>query len=287
MGTVMKRVWLIAAVLLLLLAVLPRAAGAQDHQSAGAVGAAGADGNEAARAARWKALSQAIFPGRSLQDGGGVVQLEAPPRALDAALVPVSLDFPGSQPIKSVYLIIDDNPSPLAAHFTFGPESDARNLKLRVRVDAYTNLHAVAETRDGKLYSASKFIKASGGCSAPAGPDDAAALKDIGLMKLRLLGPFAAGKPLQAQLMIRHPNFNGMQMNQITRFYTPARFIRTIDASYAGGSVFHLDSDISLSTDPVITFGFIPKEKGQMKIVARDSSNVTFDRSFDVPGAGG
>ncbi len=281
MGTVMRRArgpgaraLLIAAALALLLAVLPRAAGAQEQ-------------DDATRAARWKALSRAIFPGRALRDGGGVVQLEAPPRALDAALVPVSLDFPGGKPIKSVYLIIDDNPSPLAAHFTFGPKADARSLQLRVRVDAYTNLHAVAETRDGTLYSTSKFIKASGGCSAPAGPDDAAALKDIGLMKLRLLGPFTAGKPLRAQLMIRHPNFNGMQMNQMTRFYTPARFIRTIDATYEGGSVFHLDSDISLSTDPVITFGFLPQQRGQMKIVAHDSSNATFDHSFDVPGVGG
>jgi sulfur-oxidizing protein SoxY len=263
--------WLVAALFALLMAAfLPRAAGAQE--------------DEAARAARWKALSQAIFPGRTLQDGAGVVQLEAPPRALDAALVPVSLDFPGAKPVKGVYLIIDDNPSPLAAHVTFGPKADARSLKLRVRVDAYTHLHAVAEASDGTLYSTSKFIKASGGCSAPAGSDDAAALKDVGVMKLRLLGPFTAGKPLQAQLMIRHPNFNGMQMNQLTRLYTPARFIRTIDATYEGGSVFHLDSDISLSTDPVITFGFVPKQKGQMKIIAHDSSNAMFDHSFEVPG---
>jgi len=266
--------WLAAAVFALLVAALPQAAAAQEQ-------------SDATRAARWKALSQAIFPGRSLQDGGGVVQLDAPPRALDAALVPVTLDFPGSQPIKSVYLIIDENPSPLAAHITFGPKADPRNLKLRVRVDAYTNLHAVAEARDGTLYSTSRFIKASGGCSAPAGPDDASALKDIGLMKLRLLGPFTAGKPLQAQLMIRHPNFNGMQMNQLTRLYTPPRFIRTIDATYEGGTVFHLDSDISLSTDPVITFGFIPQRQGQMKVVAHDSSNAMFDHSFDIPGAGG
>ncbi len=268
-----QRVWLKVAIVALFAAAPPQAFA--DDQ------------DDVARVARWKALSQAIFPGRPLQDGGGVVQLDAPPRALDAALVPVSLDFPGSKPIKSVYLIIDENPSPLAAHFTFGPKADAHSLKLRVRVDAYTNLHAVAEARDGTLYSTAKFFKAAGGCSAPAGPDDAAALKDVGVMKLHLLGPFAAGKPVQAQLMIRHPNFNGMQMNQLTRFYTPARFIRTIDASYEGGSVFHLESDISLSTDPVITFGFVPQQKGQIKIVARDSSNATFDRSFDVPGAGG
>ena len=289
-----QRKWLAAAAVILF-ATAGRTAGAAGAALAsrptGAAAsdtiAANANDDTAARAARWQALQQALFKGQPMRDGGGVVQLDAPLRALDAALVPVTLDFPGPQPIKSVWLVIDDNPSPLAAHLTFGPKSDPRSLKLRIRVDAYTNLHAVAETRDGTLYTTARFIKAAGGCSAPAGPDDAAALQDVGLMKLRLLGPFAAGAPVQAQLMIRHPNFNGMQMNQLTRFYTPPRFIRTIDATYEGAAVFHLDSDISLSTDPVITFGFVPQQKGRIRIVARDSSNATFDHSFDIPGGGG
>jgi len=90
---------------------------------------------------------------------------------------------------------------------------------------------------------------------------------------------------VQAQLMIRHPNFNGMQMDQITRTFTPPRFIRSIDASYDGEAVFHLDSDISLSTDPVITFGFVPDKKGTMQLVVRDSKDVSFNHSFDVPAA--
>jgi len=245
-------------------------------------GAHAQDGDEASRAARWKQLQAAIFPHRQVLEAGGVVQLEAPPRALDAALVPLELRMAGSR-VKGVYLIIDENPAPLAAHFVFGPRADARSLKLRVRVDQYTNIHAIAETEDGQLHAATRYVKAAGGCSAPAGADDAEALKDVGRMKLRLLGPLELGKPMQAQLMIRHPNFNGMQMNQITRFVTPARFIRTIDASYDGGRIFHLDSDISLSTDPVITFGFVPHEKGQMKVAVRDSSDATFDHSFDVP----
>jgi sulfur-oxidizing protein SoxY len=236
------------------------------------------------RAARWKQLQESIFPHRKVLDSGGLITVEAPPRALDAALVPIELHMGGNKPVKGVYLIIDDNPAPMAAHFVFGPKADPRDLKLRVRVNAYTNIHAIAETQDGQLHAATKFVKAAGGCSAPAGPDDSAALADIGRMKLRLLGDFNAGKPLQAQLMIRHPNFNGMQMNQITRYFTPARFIRTIDATYDGGQVFHLDADISLSTDPVITFGFVPHAKGHIKVVAQDSSNATFDRSFDVPG---
>ena len=244
------------------------------------------DNDEAARASRWQALQQALFPGRPMKDGAGIVMLDAPPRALDAALVPIGIDLSGVQPIKSVYLVIDGNPAPLAAHFTFGPKADPHALKLRVRVDQYTNMHAIAESQDGQLFVATKFVKASGGCSAPAGGDDAAALQDLGRMKLRLVGNFVPGKPDQAVLMVRHPNFNGMQMNQVTRYYTPPRFIRTIDATYEGSSIFHLDSDISMSTDPVITFGFVPQAKGQMKIEVRDSKDATFDHSFDVPGTG-
>jgi sulfur-oxidizing protein SoxY len=243
-----------------------------------------ADEDDAAdQASRWQALQHALFPGRSLADGAGIVRLDAPPRALDAALVPIGIELSAVKPIKSVYLVIDGNPSPLAGHFTFGPKADPHSLKLRVRVDQYTNMHAVAETQDGQLFVATKFIKASGGCSAPAGSDDATALQDIGRMKLHLVGDFAPGKPEQAVLMVRHPNFNGMQMDQVTRYYTPARFIRTIDVTYEGSSVFHLDSDISMSTDPVITFGFVPQAKGQMKVVVRDSKDATFDHSFDVP----
>jgi sulfur-oxidizing protein SoxY len=269
MGTVRQPLLLAAALLTGLLGAATSARADEDDPSA--------------RAERWQALHQAFFPGRSLKDGAGVVKLDAPPRALDAALVPIGLELSDVKPIKSVYLVIDGNPSPMAAHFTFGPKADPHSLKLRVRVDRYTDIHAIAESQDGQLFVTSKFVKASGGCSAPAGGDDTAALADLGRMKLHLIGDFAAGKPEQAVLMVRHPNFNGMQMNQITRYYTPPLFIRTIDASYEGASIFHLDSDISMSTDPVITFGFVPKAKGQMKVVVRDSKDATFNRTFDVP----
>jgi len=243
--------------------------------------------DEAANAARWKDLQHAIFSDRPILDGSGVIAIDAPPRAMDAALVPITLSVKGDKAIKGVYLVVDYNPGPLAGHFTFGPAADPRVLKLRVRINAYTNIHAVAETRDNQLFAVAKFVKASGGCSAPAGPDDSQALQNLGRMKLRLLDPFVAGKPVQAQLMIRHPNFNGMQMNQVTHLYTPARFIRSVDVSYDDAQVLHLDSDISLSSDPVISFGFVPPQKGQLKVVVRDTADATFGQSFDVPAPAG
>jgi sulfur-oxidizing protein SoxY len=242
-----------------------------------------AEDDEAARAERWTGLQHAIFGDRSIKDGAAWMGIDAPVRALDAALVPIGLTVTGNKSIKSIYLIIDNNPGPLAGHFVFGPQGDPHSLKLRVRVNAYTYIHVVAETADGELYSAARFVKAAGGCSAPVSGDEQQALQEMGHIKLRLLKPFAAGKPMEAQLMIRHPNFNGMQMDQMTHLYTPAMFIRTIDVTYDGAQVMHVDSDISLSSDPVITFGFVPPQKGQIKVQVRDTKDAVFGQSFDVP----
>jgi sulfur-oxidizing protein SoxY len=233
---------------------------------------------------RWNDLRQAIFGDRAVQEDGDKIHLSTPVRALDAALVPVDVTLTGGYPVKSLYLVIDNNPSPLAAHVTFGPAADTRKLTLRVRVDQYTKVHAVAETTDGKLYGATTFVKAAGGCSAPARPDDEAALRDVGHMKMRFAGQYSPGKPLQAELLIRHPNFNGMQMNQVTRNYMPAWFARTTDVTFDGKNVFQLESDISLSADPAIGFGFVPDKPGQLTVTVRDSKDMTYTQKFDVPG---
>lgn len=244
--------------------------------------AAGAQDDDAARATRWNELAQEIFAGKQVQNGDAKISLEAPDRALDAALVPITISVQNPEDVKSIYLVIDDNPAPVAAHFTFGPAGDPQSLKLRVRVSQYTNIHAVEETKQGALYETHRFVKASGGCSAPSGSYDEAALAHIGEMKLRLVGDAQAGHRQEVQLLIRHPNFNGMQMDPATHGYTPARFIKSIDVTYAGEMVFHLDSDISLASDPAINFGINTPSKGRLAITTRDSDNLVFEHSFDL-----
>jgi len=239
--------------------------------------------DEAAREARWAQLKQAIFPDRAMRDGADVLALEAPARALDAALVPLAITTTAAEPIKTLHLIIDNNPGPLAGRFHFGEAADPSTLKVRMRVNTYTSIHAVAENSAGELFAVERFVKAAGGCSAPAGNHDPNALAEIGRMKLKLPSEIAFGKPVQAQLMIRHPNFNGMQMNQITRHYTPAHFIKTIDITYEDKNVLRVESDIALSTDPVITFGFVPPRPGHLKVVVHDSKDNRFEQSFEVP----
>jgi sulfur-oxidizing protein SoxY len=238
---------------------------------------------DSGRAARWKAIAEQIFGDRQIEPTQTRIKLDVPARAEDAALVPITLLMPERDRLKSVYLVIDDNPSPFATRIVFGPAAEPGSLQLRVRIDSYTNVHAVAEAADGRLFGTVAFVKASGGCSAPVGAADEEALNGMGEMRMKFAGGAAPGQPMQATLMIRHPNFNGMQMNQVTRNYTPPRYIDKLSVSYGDSKVFDLDADISLSTNPVITFSFVPHGKGPLKVVASDTKNGHWEQSFDTP----
>lgn len=243
----------------------------------------------AARDARWRDLEKAVFDGRTATPDRKIVALEAPIRAEDASLVPMTITLSGGDRIKELYLIIDDNPAPVAAHFVFGPAGDPQglphNVKMRVRVNSYTNVHAVAVLQDGRLVEDVKFVKASGGCSAPMGASDEEASKGIGEMRLKFSGAVIPGVPVEAVLMVRHPNFNGMQMNQLTRMYTPARFIDRITFKDGDALVFDLEASLSLATNPVLSFNFIPQPTGPTTVDVHDSDGGHWRQDFAHPSA--
>ncbi len=243
-------------------------------------GPAWAEETEAARAARWHDVAAAIFPGRTIADNSGLLVLEAPPRALDAALVPVTITIRPEAQVKSLTLVIDDNPAPVAARFAFGPLADPHRLKTRVRVDQYTLIHAVAELADGSLVSAARYIKAAGGCSAPGAANLAEAMARIGRMKFRLADAATPGGGATGELLISHPNLNGMQMDPVTRFYTPARYVQSVKVTQGGALVFTMEGDISLSEDPAITFGFRQNSAAPLDVEVDDSAKAVFRQSF-------
>ena len=156
----------------------------------------------------WPELVVDIFHSRPIAAADGVIALDAPARAEDAAIVPMTMRFADPTQIKVATLVIDQNPMPMAAAFTLGDKSGVGFIETRVRVNSYSNVHAVAETGDGKLRADAKFVKASGGCSAPAVKDEDEAVANLGKMKYR---EFKSADPAkrEAQIMIRHPNSFG------------------------------------------------------------------------------
>jgi sulfur-oxidizing protein SoxY len=253
-------------------------------------GPAQAERTEEQRMARWADLRHAIFGDRTVEDAGDLVAIDAPARAEDAAIVPIAIRVAETlaPEIRGLYLVIDDNPSPLAAHFVLGPVADPREIATRVRIDDYTYLHAVAETADGRLYATARFIKAAGGCSAPAGKDQALALERLGKMKLTLAERSRPDDPAKVKLLISHPNNSGLQIDQVTRNYIPADFMQTLEVTYNGQAVFRLESDIAISEDPTFEFTLrpaAPAAAGVIKAEVFDSNQRHFSESWPVPAA--
>ena len=251
--------------------------------------AAWADEDDDARIARWQELKHTVFGDRAVTEGTATVTLEAPNRALDAAVVPITVTLPGLEKVKSLYIMVDGNPSPLAVTFHFGPDMESRVIKTRIRVDQYTLVHAVAETEDGHLFAAGHVVKAAGGCSAPSLKDPQQALARLGQMRLHVEdnAPIVDGKVVQAQLLISHPNNNGMQVDQLSHNFIPARFIQDLQVHYGDALLFDADTDISLSEDPAITFQFTPHGSGALRVEVLDSTRAVFKQSFDLSPAKG
>lgn len=219
----------------------------------------------------------------------GVVSLEAPYRAEDAAIVPMTirthLPDGDARHVVRIALVIDENPAPVAATFDLGEGAGVSAISTRVRVNAYTPVHAVAELSDGSLHVAETFVKASGGCAAPMAKDADLALANLGKMKMRWFGEGVADpSTATAQLMIRHPNNSGLQMDQLTRLYIPAHFVSNVTIRQGGALVLAMEGGISISEDPNFRFEF--KSNGApLTVEAEDTEGNDFGQTFPVEGS--
>lgn len=229
----------------------------------------------------WQKVRASLFEGRSIAPApADMLVLEAPARAIDAAVVPIAIRSRWPQGtgryVSKLYLIIDANPSPISAIFQFSPDSGRAEIETRVRVDAYSHVRAIAETNDGQLYGVTRFVKASGGCSAPAGSDAQAAAASLGQMRFRVEGDLRSRTPVLAQLMIDHPNHSGLAMDQYSRQFTPAHYVRKVDVTYDGKPVFSADVDFSISENPNFRFWFLPQSTGELRATVVDSRDLRF-----------
>lgn len=223
---------------------------------------------------------------RTIHDGAGVISLETPYRALDAATVPIKITsaIPQSDEryIKMLTLVIDENPAPVVGKFTFSPDNGVASLSTRVRVNAYTNIRVIAELNDGQLYMATNYVKAAGGCSAPAGKDQELALKRMGKMKLKQIGSWRADQPAETQFMVSHPNFSGMQTDQVTQLWIPAHYVRSFDLTLGDKPILSFEGDISMSENPSVRFFMKPVDGAVLHARVTDSEDKVFEQSWPI-----
>jgi sulfur-oxidizing protein SoxY len=249
-------------------------------------GASLAQDNDPEASPIWQKVRADLFGATPIAAGESVVVLETPKRAEDAAIVPIAIraQFPQAENryVEKLWLIIDNNPSPIAAVFHFTPDSGRVDVETRIRVEQYTHVRAIALVDDGKLYMATNYVKASGGCSAPASKDAAAARATLGKMRFRVDDALTPGRPVLAQLMISHPNDSGLAMDQLTRNYAPPHFVRSVEVRYGGKLVMSADVDFSISENPNFRFYFIPGSDGELDAKVIDNQDLEFTASLKL-----
>ena len=208
----------------------------------------------------WQTLKADVVGAREVLDGTGILMLEAPIKAEDAALTPIAVRLAEAtaSSVKSVTLVVDENPSPVVATFKFGPAAGNGERML-------------------SIYMVVRFVKGAGGCSAPAAKDADAAAANIGKIQIKETTLSSrAGQMGEAVLMIRHPNSSGFQMNPETGTYIPARYIDFIEVMRDDDVVFTMEGGISLSEDPNFRFTFAGRSGARLVANVRDSAQTAF-----------
>jgi sulfur-oxidizing protein SoxY len=177
----------------------------------------------------------------------------------------------------------------MAARFELGPDASVSEISTRVRVNNYTDVHAVAELSDGQLYMTKTYVKASGGCSAPAAKNAEEAKGKLGQIRFRQFakpseGPTSGAR--EAQIMIGHPNNSGLQMDQLTQLYIPPFFVNELRVWQDDSLVLAMEGGISISEDPNIRFTYVPNGARRFRVEAKDTDGHVFQNEWKVDGSG-
>lgn len=231
----------------------------------------------------WEKLRGQLFGARPIQAGASQVQLIVPLRAAYGASVPVKIVSKLAQTpalsVRRLHILVDKNPSPVAAVLDLTTEVGQADFETRLRVDEYSHVRVVSELSNGELHMDSRYVKVSGGCSAPPNRDQ---LHNIGKTQFKLPEGLKLNAPTPADVQVVHPNDTGFELNHITVMYIPPHFVRSIKVSFDGRKIFDAELDFSVSENPSLRFNFVPQGSGVLRAEVEDSKEGRFAGSLAV-----
>jgi sulfur-oxidizing protein SoxY len=231
----------------------------------------------------WAQTRELLFGSRELLDGRDVIGVYLNTRADDSSTVPVAVkarfDQSPQRYIRTIWLVVERNPSPTAGVFHFTPDSGRAQVETRLRFEDFSHVRAIAETNDGRLYMGARWVKAAGGCSAP-GDRNQVPPELLGRMKLRFDDEIRYHEPNLVHLLIRHPQESAMAAD-FDGSRVP-RFVRSVAVYYNDVPVMTAQVDFSLSENPSFRFFFVPEGPGQLRVEVEDTHDQHYTRVLPI-----
>jgi sulfur-oxidizing protein SoxY len=244
-----------------------------------AIPAAAAEQSPASGA--WQTMRPNLYGTRVISEtGDALMSIEAPASTPDPSATPVVVHFGAALAgrVRQVRVIIDNNPSPLVTTMNLRPGLPLEEIDLRVRIDRYTSVRAIAETADGQLEMRSTWVNASGGCSAPPSPGAGGALGDI---RFR-----ASADDRALQVSIRHPNNSGFQIDPKSGDPIPPHFISHLRLRAGDDTLVDAETGISLSENPTLRITSREPLQAPLVLEATDApSQQLFTATWDAAAA--
>ena len=233
----------------------------------------------------WGVVKEGFFAKREMTDVS-FIRIDAPRRAESGAQVPVSYHIDNAAAngvvITKLYAFVDANPIPLTAtyHLNEGLGNFSLATRIRFETDAFVRL--VGETADGKLYLASREIRAAGGCGGTVDGDEAQIRASAGKIKLNVEAPIKLGSATPATFNIKHPMRTGLQRDLVSQGYVPAFYINKAEFAYNGKTLLSVDVGVGTAEDPYYKFDFVPSAAGVLEVKATDNEGKEFSKSVEV-----
>ncbi|WP_119286955.1 quinoprotein dehydrogenase-associated SoxYZ-like carrier [Azohydromonas sediminis] len=222
-------------------------------------------------------VRQHLFGSRPITAKPSRVELVVPLRAAFGASVPVKVVSKLPQTpalyVRRLYLVVDKNPAPVVAVLDLTPELGQADFETRLRVDEYSHVRAIAELSDGQLHMDSRYVKVSGGCSAPPNrerPDL------IGKTILRLPEGVRTGAPTPAEVQVIHPNDTGFELNHVTVMFIPPHYVRELHVTWNGRRLFDAELTFAIAENPMFRFHFVPRGPGELRAEVDDTKGLHY-----------
>ena len=235
----------------------------------------------------WPVMKEAFFEKRPMTEVT-FMKIEAPRRAESGAQVPVTytIDNSAANGVKIVklYSFVDANPIPLTATYHLTDALGNFQLATRIRFETDAFVRLVGEDASGKLYLASREIRAAGGCGGTVDGDEAALRASAGKIKFKVEDNVKFGNATSTTFNIKHMMRTGLQRDLVSQGFVPAFYINKTEFTYNGKPVMIVDVGVGTAEDPYFKFNFIPTEPGKLEAVATDSEGKTFSQQVDVKG---
>ena len=217
----------------------------------------------------WPYIQERMFGVRPVVvlDANDELMVSGPIRASSGAQVPVNIKINTERFVK-IHLIIDSNPTQLAATFKLTKNTQNTEITTRIRMETDSYVRVVGETIRGELYTHKTGIRASGGCSGYMDVHDPELTRDLGKILYKK-------KDNAHTTRIKHPMFTGLQKDLDSGGYIPLWTIKTITwVDDENNIIMQADTYISISQDPYVKF----KYNGDVRVIAEDTKGNSFKK---------